>query len=250
MKLLFLDTETTGLNPQTAAIHQLAGMVVINGTIKESFNYRIRPHEGAEIKEAALEVSGVNSQMLSLYTSSGTQLAHFTALLSRYVNQYDKTDKFYPVGFNSRAFDEPFLRNWFLVNGNNYYGSFFWQIGFDVMVLAAHHLRHGLPAMPNFRLPTVAAEMGVPVQANRLHDALYDVELTKAIYDRLQEPVDAAPLARKVLATLDQQQRYFQAARTGTGKPEALALSKKMEGELKEMCFEIVNNKAKQQTLF
>lgn len=250
MKLLFFDVETTGLNHATCAIHQLSGLVVVNGEKKESFNYLIKPHEGAEISEDALNVSGLNKSIISLHPSGQEQYAAFVRLLSRYINRYDKTDKFYLVGFNSRSFDEPFLRAFFNRH-DGYYGSYFWQVGFDVMVLSAEHLKHDLPTMPNFKLATVATQLGIAVDKSRLHDAMYDVDLTYSIYQVLSKPINATSLARKTLATLDQQQRYFIAARKGDeGRLQALDESRKMEKELRTLCESITSPNVSQSTLF
>lgn len=251
MKILFFDTETTCLNPQTCAIHQLSGMVIIDGEVKESFNYRIKPHEGAEITDEALAVSGLNRSIISLHPSASEQHANLIRLLSKYINRYDRADKFYLAGYNSRSFDEPFLRFFFQRVEDKFYGSYFWQVGFDVMILAAEYLKADLPTMPNFKLHTVAEKLGIPVQPARLHDALYDVELTYAIYQAIQKPIDATSLARKTLATLDQQQRYFVAARKGDeGRIQALEESRKLEKELRILCEGIIQPNVSQPTLF
>lgn len=250
MKLLFFDLETTGLDPASCAIHQLSGMVVIDGEERERFNLFIKPHEGAVIDQSALALRGLTREILSLHTSSAEAHKEFIKILRHYVNPFDKGDKFYLVGFNSRSFDEPFLRKWFERNDNNFYGSFFWQIGFDVMVLAAEHLKHSLPSMPNFKLHTVAAQLGLTVDATKLHDALYDIELTQSIYNSIQRPTDGRQLARQALEVLDAQQKFFQVARTGAaGKSEALERSKKLEAALKSTCEAIVTPKP-QPTLF
>ena len=43
MKLLWLDTETTGLNKEKCDIIQLAGIVIINGEEKEVFKAFYKP---------------------------------------------------------------------------------------------------------------------------------------------------------------------------------------------------------------
>lgn len=37
--------------------------------------------------------------------------------------------------------------------------------------------------MANFKLSTVAATLGIKVEEDKLHDAMYDIYLTKAIFD-------------------------------------------------------------------
>lgn len=70
----------------------------------------------------------------------------------------------------------------FLQNGDNYFGSWFWSNSVDVMVLASQYLLAERPLMPNFKLSTVAAQLGVSVSEDKLHDALYDVDLTRDAY--------------------------------------------------------------------
>lgn len=55
---LFVDTETTGLDPKRAAIVQLAALIVDkDGYINGEFDSRIRPHEGAIIEGGALAIN-------------------------------------------------------------------------------------------------------------------------------------------------------------------------------------------------
>ena len=49
-------------------------------------------------------------------------------------------------------------------------------------VLASQYLLAERPLMPNFKLSTVAAQLGVVVAEDKLHDALYDVDLTRDAY--------------------------------------------------------------------
>lgn len=44
MKLLFYDLETTGTMYWRNGIHQLSGMVVINGEVKETFDFKVQPN--------------------------------------------------------------------------------------------------------------------------------------------------------------------------------------------------------------
>ncbi len=49
MKVLFFDLETTGTLVSRHGIHQISGMVVIDGEIREKFNLHVRPNPKAEI---------------------------------------------------------------------------------------------------------------------------------------------------------------------------------------------------------
>lgn len=104
-------------------------------------------------------------------------------MLGRYVDKFNKKDKFFLVGYNNAAFDNQFLRGFFLQNGDTYFGSWFWANSIDVMVLASAYLMNRRTEMENFKLSTVAKFLGVSVSDESLHNALYDIRLTRAIYD-------------------------------------------------------------------
>jgi len=51
-----------------------------------------------------------------------------------------------------------------------------------VMGLAAQHLKNVRATMPNFKLATVAEKLGIEIDVESIHDALYDIKLAKQIY--------------------------------------------------------------------
>lgn len=55
------------------------------------------------------------------------------------------------------------------------------------MVMAGFHLAEQRPDMPDFKLATVAQFMGIEVDETKLHDATYDLILTRGIFERLRE---------------------------------------------------------------
>ena len=70
-------------------------------------------------------------------------------------------------------------------NGDKYFGSYFWSNSIDVMVLATLRLLGVRPTMENFKLMTVAKTVGVQIDESKLHDAMYDIYLTREIYNRI-----------------------------------------------------------------
>ncbi len=183
MKLLFFDLETTGTNPGKHGIHQISGEVVIDGKVKEVFDFHVQPNPKAIIEDEALKVGGVTREQIAAYPPMREVYQQFVAMLGKYVDKYDKKDKFFLVGYNNAAFDNQFLRGFFLQNGDNYFGSWFWSNSIDVMVLASAYLATRRPEMENFKLSTVAKTVGVNVEDESLHNAMYDIELTKAVFD-------------------------------------------------------------------
>lgn len=183
MKLLFFDLETTGVNPGKNGIHQISGMIEIDGIEQERFNFHVQPNPKAVIEEQALSVAGVTREQVMAYPTMREVYNQFVEMLGKYVDKYDKQDKFFLVGYNNASFDNQFLRGFFLQNGDNYFGSWFWSNTLDVMVLASAYLVTRRPDMENFKLSTVAKTLGIEVKDDSLHNAMYDIELTRAVYD-------------------------------------------------------------------
>jgi DNA polymerase-3 subunit epsilon len=183
MKLFFYDLETTGLDSQKHAIHQMSGKIVIDGVEKTKFNFKVRPFMGALIDETALKIGGVTEEQIMMYPSCHQNYVAFVTLIQKYVNRFDTGDKFHLVGYNNASFDNHFLRNFFKVNKDDYFGSYFWSDSIDVMVLASHFLKHDRHNIHDFKLKTVAKWLKIEVEPKRLHDAEYDIELTEKIYN-------------------------------------------------------------------
>jgi len=181
-KLLIYDLETTGLDPKENAIHQISGIIIIDGKIKENFNLRVAPHAGAVIEQKALDVGNVTEEQIMAYPPNILVHKELLKILKPYVNKYNKKDKFHLIGFNNSHFDNPFFRAFFKLCGDEYYGSWFWPDTPDVMCLASDYLRNERSEMKNFQLRTVAEYLGIKVEEEKLHDAVYDVYLTLEIY--------------------------------------------------------------------
>ena len=187
MKLLYFDLETTGVKYWKHGIHQFSGIIEIDGEIKETFNFKIKPNPKALIEAEALAVRGVTEEQIKTYPEMTVVHKQLTTMLSKYVDKYAKQDKFFLVGYNSAYFDENFLRAFFEQNGDAYFGSWFWAGSLDVMVLALEALKHKRHLMKDFKLMTVAREFGITIDESKLHDAVYDVMLTREVYLAITE---------------------------------------------------------------
>jgi len=186
-KIFFYDLETTGLDPKLSAIHQLSAIIRINGTIVRKVNLNMRPWDGAEIQQAALDIANVTKDQIMAYPSHQEAYKTLQTILGEYISKYDKSDKFHLGGYNIMGFDNAFLRNLWDMNGDKYFGSFFWGDSIDVMSEASSFLRHIRPTMKNFKLITVAKLLRIDIDESKLHDAIYDVEITQEIFDRINK---------------------------------------------------------------
>lgn len=187
MKILFFDLETTGVLPNKHGIHQISGEIVVNGETKETFDFKVRPNPKAEITKEALDIAGVTEEQIMLYPSMEVVFSQFISMLDKYVDRFDKKDKFFLAGYNNASFDNQFLRGWFLQNGDKYFGSWFWSNSIDVMVLATPYLASKRHDMEDFKQGTVAKTLGINVDDSKLHDALYDIKICKQIFNIITE---------------------------------------------------------------
>ncbi len=185
MKLFYFDTETTGVKHWKNGIHQISGAIEIDGEIKEYFDIKVQPYHAAVIEPEALSVSSVTEDQIKAYMPFGDAYKQLCQMLGKYVSKFDKKDKFLLVGYNNASFDNQFLRAFFVQNGDNYFGSYFWSDSHDVMVLASNFLKDQRHEMANFQQSTVARQLGIEVDNSKLHDAVYDVDILIQIYKKV-----------------------------------------------------------------
>ncbi len=187
MKNLFIDVETTGLSPWKCGIVQIAGFVEIDEEEKETFNIKMRPRSEDDLQPGAMkmhEKAGVN--VLDEARLSNYQGYEFLVqVLGNYVDRFDKKDKFHFCGYNSHSFDMPFVHQLFIRQDDKFFRSWFHYPSIDVMLMASFHLRLSRHLLVNFKQSTVAQVYGIEVEEESLHDALYDVRLTRGIYKEI-----------------------------------------------------------------
>ena len=180
----FIDVETGGLDPQGCALLQIAGVIEGKG-VEEKFNFHIKPFDADQIDPKALAVNNLTLEQINEFESPKTVYDNLLQLWGKYVDCYDKRDKMFFVGYNSHSFDMPFMREFFRKCRDKYFGSWFFYPSIDVMILAAQAMLDKRRWMPDFKLMTVADRLGIPVDQSKLHDAFYDIEITKKIYEEV-----------------------------------------------------------------
>jgi DNA polymerase-3 subunit epsilon len=187
-KKCFIDLETTGVDRKLNHIFQLSGAITdLKDNVIEEFDFRFRPHSILNLEDSALDKTGVDAdQLRSFPMSSEDAFVQFVNLLSRHCDRFNKEDKLQFIAYNAK-FDDEFLREWFLLNNDNFYGSWFWTPAICVMQWAAAFLIDVRGALPNFKLGTLCecAELGW--EEEKAHDAKYDIEKTIALYKYLRK---------------------------------------------------------------
>lgn len=180
MKILFIDTETGGVNPQTSALIQLSGIVRIDKEDAEEFNFFIKPFPDSEVSEKALEVQGRMKEDFkkSEYLSEKEVYQKFKTILDKYIDKYDKTDKFLVAGYNIR-FDIEMLQSFFKRQKDNYLFSYLSSTQIDPLpCIGLLQLCNKLPILQNNKLETWCEHFGIEFQA---HDSLEDIRATKKL---------------------------------------------------------------------
>lgn len=184
IKHCFIDLETTGTDPKCHAVIQIAGMITHYGTVEDTFDFTVRPFPHQVLDQQALDVNKRTEDEIDTFAAPETVHKVLCDVLCKHVDKYDKHDKMFFIAYYAH-FDANFLREWFTNCGDKYFGSWFWTPPIDVAGLAAIKLQKERPHMVNFKLATVAQELGIKVKEEELHDAMTDIELTKQIWDEV-----------------------------------------------------------------
>ena len=185
-KIIFIDTETGGVNAEKSALIQLSGIIEVDGTEKEKFNFYIKPFENSEVNEKALEVQGRTLEELKTekYIEEKEVYKQFVNLLDKYVDKYDRTDKFIVAGYNVR-FDVDMLKAFFQRHGNNFLFSYLDSSMLDPLYsIRLLQVAGILPVLENNKLETWCKHFGIELKA---HDSLEDIEATKKLIGKLIE---------------------------------------------------------------
>ena len=183
-KIIFIDTETGGVNPEKAALIQLSGIIRIDKKDVEKFDFYIKPFENSEVTEKALEVQGRTLEELKTdkYVEEKEVYKQFINLLDKYIDKYDRTDKFIVAGYNVR-FDVDILKAFFQRHGNNFLFSYLDSSMLDPLYsIRLLQIAEVLPVLENNKLETWCKHFGIELKA---HDSLEDIEATKKLIGKL-----------------------------------------------------------------
>ena len=183
-KIFYIDVETTGVDSSKHAMVQFSGIIEIDGQEKERVDILTSPFPGDLVSKEALEVIGKTIDQLREYPDAKESYRQLLDVTGKYVDKFNRADKFYFIGYNSR-FDEDFVRAWFRKCNDNYFGSWFYWPTIDVSNLAAIHFMQNGGRPDSFKLMSVAAALGIEVDEDLAHDAMYDIIITKKIFETL-----------------------------------------------------------------
>ena len=183
-KIFWFDVETTGLDKTKHALIQIAYIIEIDSVIKESGNIFIQPFKTDLIDDAALRVNKRSKEEMFKEPFLFPEDAYekINEIFSKYIDKYNKEDKFYPAGYNV-SFDCDFLSNFFLKNNDKYFGSWFNGRNLDPKYLLALLSYEGKIDLPKHSLAEACKYFKVDLK--EAHDAMSDITATRELMLKL-----------------------------------------------------------------
>lgn len=181
-KVLWFDAETTGLDAERQDIIQIAGLIEIDGHVKEEFNLACAPHSPDNVSPEALEINHHTLEEIQAWPDPTKTAREFCSMLDKWVDKHDRTDKMTPGGHNVR-FDIEFLDRWIKKGGSKYgSGSYLTWQPIDTMYLAVAARHVGRIHPINMKLEEVAKSLNVEPGT---HDAMADIKATREVGEQL-----------------------------------------------------------------
>lgn len=174
MKVFWFDCETSGLDEKKHGIISLAYCVEIDGEIKEKGEL-FSNCEGKEIDDRALEINCFTRERIATFPSPHMMYLELTRIFGRYIDRYNKQDKFIAGGYNVQ-FDMKFLRQ--LWEDDYFWSWFAFGVIDPSQILRFLEYAKGT-RQAGGKLTEVAQSLGIEVE--NAHDALADIETTIAV---------------------------------------------------------------------
>lgn len=177
MKLLYFDTETTGLDVLRHNIVEIAMIVEIDKEVVYQTSINMQPITWDNISSEALEVTGLTIEKLKTFQTPQAGYQQILTVLDKYIDKYNTADKFHLAGYNVN-FDLDMLQSLFKAMGNNYLGSYITWRCLDPYHHVQEMIIRGEINPVNAKLETIANLYQIPIEAhNALSDALAAREL-------------------------------------------------------------------------
>jgi len=184
-KVIYIDTETSGLDPSKNALLQIAGIIEINGIEKEYFNYYVRPIKGKIINQKALECNNLTFNQIESFEDPSLIYSRVLAIFDKYIAKFDKNDKFIMVGQNP-WFDKTFIDQFFKDQGNQYLHAYIDYHLIDLVGISMFMKSVGKISCENLKLETICKSLEIPLKA---HDAMEDCRAVKLCLEKFMKMV-------------------------------------------------------------
>lgn len=184
-KILWIDTETTGLDCKIHGLREVGFIIEIDGEVKEkgllyinTMTYKKEKYISKYVRDSM----GVSEETLLQYPTSKNTYIAFENIVYKYVNSAN-TSKFQMAGFNI-DFDYEFMKEWFedVYRSENMFNTYFGYQKLDVLSLVRNLKYFKCFETQNNKLETLCKHFNIPIDA---HEALSDIVATKQLNDLL-----------------------------------------------------------------
>jgi DNA polymerase-3 subunit epsilon len=188
---LWLDTETSGLNPKTCGLIEVAGFFELEGTVFGEFELLMNPFtypNQIEIQETALAVNNRTIPEIQTFLDQRVCLVWLMETIQYYTTLY-KTNRVCIIGYNVK-FDVDFIQEWF--NANNMKYSLYFQYKYiDIMqqVMFLSYLNIIDPF--NNTLKDMCLKFGIDI--TNAHTAIADIKATYTLSKKLTSITNLIP---------------------------------------------------------
>ena len=189
MKTVFYDLETTDSDSNTAAIVQIGAILDVDGEVKGTLDLKVKAWNGCSVSQDALNANGLT--LTDIYSNNRMDGHEAYWEFMRFCG-FKMGQRVYPqnrifrAGYNILAFDNAMLDNSGKRAGDLYsYAKFHWP-GIDVASIACDKFAKERNDFSCFKLGYVAERVGVDT-SGKLHDALFDITVTRELYYKLKE---------------------------------------------------------------
>ena len=185
-KIAWIDGETTGLDPLQNDLLTFSVIIEIDGQIKEKINLEMQPFNYKSITDEALRINGISIEQIKKFPTPHEAHKKLVALFEKYVDRYNKTDKFIPAGYNV-SFDVDFLFKLFQKCGDPYCGSYIDYHKLDIASLVLFFKIQGLFDFDGFKLSEVCKALDIDLNAHKSTD---DIIATRKVYHILMDKIE------------------------------------------------------------
>lgn len=185
-----MSLETSGFNDAYHGIIRISGIVDIDNTIVDTFDFKCRSFKTDSYDEKMLELSGLTVENWDFSSDRLAPTDVFNQLLKKiekYVSGRSTIDKFHFVGYNSYSYELPFIRKFFLKNKNSLLDNYFWYPPIDLVLAGSFILEEERYKIVDYRLPILARFFGFIIEPDKLIDSFYRVDLVRNIYYILEK---------------------------------------------------------------
>ena len=190
-RIVFLDIETTGLNPEVNDIIEIAGVISSPPfeVVEKSLSIKVKPENIQTASPVALKLNGYNEKELESAVPLKQAMQEFSMFAG---------GKIWCA--HNASFDISFIKSKF-----NKVGIPLEKIGFyvfDTLSIGWALLPHG--SVENYKLSTIAERFGIPREADR-HEAIYGCILDMKIYSSMVKYRDS--LGPKIMEFNDENKK-------------------------------------------